>query len=83
MLAVAKAREDFKAGINARLAVLDQATNALKEGKLELNCCQSRARSSQLVGSLGSFFALGSRLAQEIEQMLHTKNFLCSISTPL
>lgn len=78
MLAVAKAREDFKAGISARLAVLEQATNALKEGKLG---AQLRSRAEQeahkLVGSLGSFgFALGSRLAQEIEQILQTKNFL-------
>jgi len=50
MLAVAKAREDFKAGINARLAVLDQA-NALKEGKLELNLSRAEQEAHKLVGS--------------------------------
>jgi len=78
MLAVAKAREDFKAGYAERLAVLEQATHALKEGKLDE---QLRSRAEQeahkLTGSLGSFgFAEGSRLAQDIEQMLLTKNCL-------
>lgn len=78
MLAVAKAREDFKAGYAARLAVLEQATNALKASKLDE---QVRSKAEQeahkLVGSLGSFgFAKGSRLAQEIEQILQVKNCL-------
>jgi diguanylate cyclase (GGDEF)-like protein len=78
MLAVAKAREDFKAGYAERLAVLEQATHALKQGKLDE---QLRSRAEQeahkLTGSLGSFgFAEGSRLAQDIEQMLLTKNCL-------
>lgn len=78
ILAVAKAREAFIAGISDRLAVLEQATNALREGKLG---DQLRSRAEQeahkLAGSLGSFgFAEGSRLAKEIEQMLQTNNLL-------
>lgn len=78
MLAVAKARENFKAGYAARLAVLEQATHALKEGKLDE---QLRSRAEQeahkLTGSLGSFgFAERSRFAQEIEQILQIKNCL-------
>ncbi len=78
MLAVAKARADFKAGYTARLAVLEQATNALKASKLDE---QLRSRAEQeahkLTGSLGSFgFAEGSRFALEIEQILQTENCL-------
>jgi diguanylate cyclase (GGDEF)-like protein len=78
MLAVAKAREDFKAGISERLAVLEQATNALRESKLgDQLRSTAEQEAHKLAGSLGSFgFAQGSRLAQEIEQMLQTRNFL-------
>jgi len=40
-VAMAKAREDFKAGISRRLAVLEQATNALRVS-LEINCGQQQ-----------------------------------------
>lgn len=78
MLAVAKAREDFKAGISDRLAVLEQTSKALKENKLgEQLRSTAEQEAHKLAGSLGSFgFAEGSRLAQEIEQMLQHKNFL-------
>jgi len=52
-VAVAKAREDFKAGISERLAVLEQATNALRESKLEINCWSTAEQEAhKLAGSL-------------------------------
>ena len=83
MLAVAKAREDFKAGISDRLAVLEQAAHTLKEGKLDEQLRSTAEQEAhKLAGSLGSFgFAEGSRLAQEIEQMLLTKNCLDQVQS--
>lgn len=89
LLAVAKAREDFKGRISARLVTLDQAANALKEGKLsEQLRSKAEQEAHRLAGSLGSFgFAEGSRLAQEIEQMLQNENcldqYLCELVTQL
>jgi len=78
LLAVAKAREDFKGRINDRLLALDQAANALKEGKLsEQLRSKAEQEAHRLTGSLGSFgFAEGSRLVQEIEQLLQAENCL-------
>jgi len=93
MLAVAKAREDFKGKISDRLLALDQAANALGEGKLnEQLRSKAEQEAHRLAGSLGSFgFADGSRLAQEIEQLLQTENcfdqaqslHLCELVTQL
>lgn len=72
MLAVAKAKEDFKAGISDRLAVLEQTIKALNNGTLDTQLRQKAEQEAhKLAGALGSFgFAEGSQLAQEIEHML-------------
>lgn len=77
LAAVAKVREEFKNNVGSRIAVLKQATNALKEGKLDSNLClQAEQEAHKLVGSLGSFgFAHCSQLAQEIEDIFQGKTF--------
>ncbi|RAM48749.1 MAG: transcriptional regulator [Hapalosiphonaceae cyanobacterium JJU2] len=67
--AFAKAREDFQAKVGSRIAVLEQASNALKEGKLNSQLQQNAEQEAhKLAGSLGSFgFDRGSLLAEKIE----------------
>lgn len=69
--AVAAVWERFKENNLGRVTVLDQAANALLEGKLggELRR-QAEREAHKLAGSAGTFgFAKGSRLAREIEYM--------------
>ncbi len=75
MLAVAKAREDFQAGISDRLAILEQAIKALSKGTLDTQLRQKAEQEAhKLTGALGSFgFAEGSQLSQEIEHLLQDK----------
>ncbi|MBD2774004.1 response regulator [Iningainema tapete] len=72
--ALAKAREEFKAKVGSRIAVLEQATNALREGTVDVQLRQKAEQEAhKLAGSLGSFgFAQGSLLAQEIEHLLQS-----------
>ncbi|BAZ69649.1 multi-component transcriptional regulator [Fischerella sp. NIES-4106] len=75
LAAVAKAREDFKAKVGSRLTVLEQASNALKEGLLNSQLrLHAEQEAHKLAGSLGSFgFARGSVLAAKIESILQGK----------
>ncbi|MBF2009481.1 MAG: response regulator [Chlorogloeopsis fritschii C42_A2020_084] len=73
--AVAKAREDFQAKVGSRIAVLEQASNALLEGTLNSGLQQNAEQEAhKLAGSLGSFgFARGSLLAEKIESVLQSQ----------
>lgn len=83
MLAVAKLQKDFQARMSDRLSVLNQATIALKEGKLsEQIRSAAEMEAHKLAGSLGSFgFALGSQLAEEIEDILQARTFLDQVQS--
>jgi len=74
--AVVKFREVFTAGIGDRLAVLEQATDALCRGTLDNGLQKEAVREAhKLAGALGSFgFAQASQLAQEMESLLVAKN---------
>jgi DNA-binding response OmpR family regulator/HPt (histidine-containing phosphotransfer) domain-containing protein len=74
--AVAKFRESFKAGISDRLVVLEQAIEALSNGKLDSQLqLKAEQEAHKLAGALGSFgFAKGSQLAQKIEELLGKTN---------
>ncbi len=78
MLALADLLKDFQVRISDRLAVLNQAVQALKEGQLsEQIRLAAEQEAHKLAGSLGSFgFAVGSQLAQETEDLLQAKIFL-------
>jgi DNA-binding response OmpR family regulator len=71
-VAIAKAQEEFKARVGSRIVILEQAVNALREGKLGIqlqNLAEQEAH--KLAGSLGSFgFAKGSQLAYKMEHLL-------------
>ncbi|MBD2307724.1 response regulator [Chroococcidiopsis sp. FACHB-1243] len=74
VLAVAKAREDFKIKVSDRLVVLSQVSQVLQQGQPgdEL-LSQARQEAHKLAGTLGTFgFTEASRLAQEIEDQLQT-----------
>ncbi|WP_315787947.1 response regulator [Fischerella sp. JS2] len=74
--AFAKAREDFQAKLGSRIAVLEQASKALKEGGMLDSRLQQNAEQEahKLAGSLGSFgFARPSLLAEKIETILQSK----------
>ncbi|MFQ4144887.1 response regulator [Chlorogloeopsis sp. ULAP02] len=73
--AVAEARKDFQAKVGSRIAVLEQASNALIEGKLNFGLQQNAEQEAhKLAGSLGSFgFVHGSLLAEKIESILHSQ----------
>ncbi|WP_392407650.1 response regulator [Chlorogloeopsis fritschii] len=91
--AVAKAREDFQAKVGSRITVLEQASNALKEGTLNSGLQQNAEQEAhKLAGSLGSFgFARGSLLAEKIESILQSQTpinqvqsqHLCELVTEL
>jgi DNA-binding response OmpR family regulator len=76
--AIAKAREDFKVRVGSRIAVLEQATNALTKGTLGLELRQkAKQEAHKLAGAMGSFgFAKGSLLADEIEHMLEDSTLI-------
>ncbi len=73
--AFAKAREDFKAKVSSRIAVLEQASDALKEGTLNSQLrLHAEQEAHKLAGSLGSFgFTKGSLIALEIENILNSQ----------
>ncbi len=72
---VEKARQDFQANVGSRIAILEQANNALKKGTLDAQLRQKAEQEAhKLVGSSGSFgFTKGSRLAEEIENLFQGK----------
>jgi len=72
---VEKARQDFQAKVGSRIAVLDQANNALKKGTLDAQIRQKAEQEAhKLVGSSGTFgFTKGSRVAEEIENLFQGK----------
>lgn len=73
--AVAQAREEFKAKMGDRLTVLQQAAQALSEGKLNHTLQdQAEREAHKLAGALGTFgLAEGSRLAETIEDWLQIR----------
>jgi len=75
---IAKERENFKAKVGLRIAVLKQAINALRKGNLDIELLQNAEQEAhKLVGSLGSFgFSQGSLLAHEIEDCFHSQKFI-------
>jgi DNA-binding response OmpR family regulator len=76
LTAVARAREDFKANVGSRIAVIEQATDALKKGQLNSELHQQAEQEAhKLVGALGSFgFTEGSLLANQIENLFQRKD---------
>ncbi len=72
---VAKLREKFKSTFIAQVAVLEQATQALSEGRLTIELQQkAKQEAHRLAGSMGIFgFSQGSQLARQIEQLLETE----------
>jgi len=68
--AVAQAREDFKAGIDQRLSVLEEAIAAMERGILSAELRQrAEQEAHKLAGALGSFgFQRGSQLAQALHE---------------
>jgi DNA-binding response OmpR family regulator/HPt (histidine-containing phosphotransfer) domain-containing protein len=81
--AIAEFRATLKAGMSDRLEVLKQATTALKNDSLSAQLQQrAEQEAHKLVGTLGSFgFAEGSRLAQEIEELLSEQNCCDRVGT--
>jgi DNA-binding response OmpR family regulator len=78
LTAIAQERENFKAQVVSRIAVLKQAINALKQGMLDVEMQQKAEQEAhKLAGSLGSFgFPQGSLLAHEIEDLFHGQKFI-------
>ena len=70
-----------KEKFSQRLAVVEQATEALLADTLDDELRQEAERAAhKLAGSLGMFnFDEGSKLAREIEQLLHSENPLTSL----
>lgn len=69
--AFAKAWQQLQETIEARLAILDDATTAVLDGTLDDSLQQRAAHEAQkLVGSIGVFgFAQGAQLAREVERL--------------
>ncbi|MBC1238518.1 response regulator [Nostoc sp. 2RC] len=78
LTAIAKERQNFQAKLGSRIAVLKQAADALRKGKLETKLQQKAEQEAhKLVGSLGSFgFIEGSRLVNKIESLLQSEKFI-------
>ncbi|MCC5652568.1 response regulator [Nostoc sp. XA013] len=75
LTAIAQERENFKAKVGSRIAVLKLAADALRKGKLDTQLRQKAEQEAhKLAGSLGSFgFPKGSLLANEIEDLLQNQ----------
>ncbi len=73
--AVAQAQKEFKAKMGDRLTVLQQAAQALSEGRLNHTLQdQAEREAHKLAGALGTFgLAEGSRLAEAIEDLLQIR----------
>lgn len=69
---VSKLWEKFKGTFTAQVEVIEQATQALSEGRLTVELQQkAKQEAHRLGGSLGIFgFAEGSKLAKRLEQLL-------------
>ncbi|MEA5627484.1 response regulator [Nostoc sp. UHCC 0251] len=78
LTAIAQERENFKAKVGSRIAVLKLAADALRKGKLDEQVRQKAEQEAhKLAGSLGSFgFPKGSLLANEIEDLFQTQKFI-------
>ncbi|WP_373527670.1 response regulator [Nostoc sp.] len=78
LTAIAQERENFKAKVGSRIAVLKLAANALRKGKLDAQLRQKAEQEAhKLAGSLGSFgFSKGSLLANEIEDLFQTQKII-------
>jgi len=76
--AIAKVWEQFKDKFSDRVVVLERAAKASLDNTLcEQLRQQARQKAHQLGGGLGMFgFAEGSRLAKELEQILHSETTL-------
>ncbi|MBW4457762.1 MAG: response regulator [Nostoc indistinguendum CM1-VF10] len=75
LTAIAQERENFKAKVGSRIAVLKLASDALRKGTLDAQLRQKAEQEAhKLAGSLGSFgFPKGSLLANEIEDLLQNQ----------
>ncbi|MBW4429522.1 MAG: response regulator [Nostoc desertorum CM1-VF14] len=78
LTAIAQERENFKAKVGSRIAVLKLAADALRRGTLDAQLRQKAEQEAhKLAGSLGSFgFPEGSLLANEIEDLFQTQKFI-------
>jgi DNA-binding response OmpR family regulator len=78
LTAIAQERENFKAKIGSRIAVLKLAADALRKGTFDAQVRQKAEQEAhKLAGSLGSFgFPKGSLLANEIEDLFQTQKFI-------
>ena len=84
ILAVDKARQDFKARLSDRMVVLEQAARALTEGTLSDELLkQAEQEAHKLAGALGTFgFPKCSQLAQEIEYILQARTSIDRAQSP-
>ncbi len=78
LTAIAQDRENFKAKVGSRIAVLKIAADALRKGTLDAQVRQKAEQEAhKLAGSLGSFgFPKGSLLANEIQDLFQTQKFI-------
>jgi DNA-binding response OmpR family regulator len=78
LTAIAQERENFKAKVGSRIAVLKLAADALRKGTLDYQVRQKAEQEAhKLAGSLGSFgFPKGSLLANEIEDLFQNQKYL-------
>jgi DNA-binding response OmpR family regulator len=72
---VSKLREKFQSTFIAQVEVVEQAAQALSEGRLTIELQRkAQQEAHRLAGSMGIFgFAKGSELARQIEQLLDTE----------
>ncbi|MBW4688565.1 MAG: response regulator [Komarekiella atlantica HA4396-MV6] len=75
LAAIAQERENFKAKVGSRIAVLKLAADTLRKGILDTQLRQeAKQEAHKLTGSLGSFgFPKGSLLANEIEDLFQSQ----------
>ncbi|MBD2728363.1 response regulator [Nostoc sp. FACHB-892] len=78
LTAIAQERENFKAKVGSRIAVLKLAADALRKSTLDAQLRQKAEQEAhKLAGSLGSFgFPKGSLLANEIEDLFQNQKFI-------
>ncbi|WP_193197189.1 response regulator [Nostoc sp. MG11] len=78
LAAIAQERENFKAKVGSRIAVLKLAADAFRKGTLDAQLRQNAEQEAhKLAGSLGSFgFPKGSLLANEIEDLFQNQKFI-------
>ncbi|NDJ20503.1 response regulator [Nostoc sp. B(2019)] len=75
LAAIAQERENFKAKVGSRIALLKLAADTLRKGTLDAQLRQNAEQEAhKLAGSLGSFgFPKGSLLANEIEDLFQNQ----------